>query len=162
MARFSALKASSIGSRDSSLARSRKESCQTLIPNSSISKVLKLKRQSLQVGGQGPNPAYRVYCFKEDRRHNSVLEILQGYRGIIHLDKYGAYQKLAAQKVITWMPCFAHICSKFFESEGTDPPFRAWVLRKIRYLFLRERVAWARSPEERLRIRKEKEAPIID
>lgn len=60
------------------------------------------------------------------------------------------------------MPCFAHIRRKFFASEGTDPLFRAWILRKIRYLFLLERVTWARSPEERLMIRKEKEVPIID
>jgi len=44
----------------------------------------------------------------------------------------------------------------------TDPPFRDWVLRKIRYLFMLERVAWARSPNERMQIRHEKEEPIID
>jgi transposase len=32
----------------------------------------------------------------------------------------------------------------------------------IRYLFMFEKVAWARSPEERLRIRLEKEVPVID
>jgi hypothetical protein len=36
------------------------------------------------------------------------------------------------------------------------------VLRKIRYLYMLERVAWNRSEEERLRIRQEKEGPIID
>jgi hypothetical protein len=46
--------------------------------------------------------------------------------------------------------------------ESGDPPFRKWVLRKIRYLFMLERVAWARSETERLSIRQEKEAPIID
>lgn len=37
------------------------------------------------VGGQGPNPVYRVYCFKEDRQHDRVLEILQEYRGILQM-----------------------------------------------------------------------------
>ena len=36
------------------------------------------------------------------------------------------------------------------------------ILRKIKYLFMLERVAWNRSEEERLRIRQEKEIPIID
>ena len=36
------------------------------------------------------------------------------------------------------------------------------MLRKIRYLFMLERVAWARSEEERLQIRQEKEVPLID
>jgi transposase len=35
-----------------------------------------------------------------------------------------------------------------------------WVL--VRYLFMLEKVAWARSEDERLRIRQEKEIPIID
>lgn len=114
------------------------------------------------VGGKSSNPPYRVYDFREDRRHDNVLDILKNYRGILHSDKYGAYQRLAEQKIITWCPCYGHIRRKFFEAEGSDPPFRDWVLRKIRYLFMLERVAWARSPEERLLIRQEKEVPIID
>ena len=114
------------------------------------------------VGGPESNPAYRIYQFKEDRCHHNVLDILKDYRGGLHSDKYGAYQRLAEGKIITWFPCFSHIRRKFFEAESGDLVFKAWVLRKIRYLFMLERVAWARSPEERLRIRQEKEVPIID
>ena len=85
-----------------------------------------------------------------------------GYRGGLHSDKYDAYLKLAQKKVITWFPCWVHIRRKFFEAESGDLPLRDWVLRKMKYLFMLERVAWARSPEERLKIRQEKEAPIID
>lgn len=114
------------------------------------------------VGGCEANPVYRIYEFKEDRCHDNVLDILQDYRGGLHSDKYAAYQKLAERKVITWFPCFSHIRRKFFEAEAGDPEFRQWVLRKIRYLFMLERVAWVRSAEERLKIRQEKEIPIID
>ncbi len=114
------------------------------------------------VGGQSINPAYRVYDFRTNRCHDNVLDILQKYRGVLHSDKYGAYQKLAEQKVITWCPCWSHIRRKFFDAESGDPGFRDWVLRKIRYLFMLEKVAWARSDEERLQIRQAKEVPIID
>lgn len=114
------------------------------------------------VGGSESNPSYKIYQFKEDRCHDNVLDILKDYRGGLHSDKYGAYQRLAERKIITWFPCYSHIRRKFFDSEAGDPIFKAWVLRKIRYLFMLERVAWARSPEERLRIRQEKEIPIID
>jgi transposase len=114
------------------------------------------------VGGNSSNPAYRVYDFRKDRCHDNVLDILQGYRGGLHSDKFAAYQKLAEKKVITWYPCWVHIRRKFFDAESGDLPLRNWVLRKLRYLFMLERVAWARSPEERLRIRQEKEVPIID
>ena len=114
------------------------------------------------VGGNSSNPAYRVYDFRPDRCHDHVIDILQGYQGNLHSDKYAAYQRLAEKKVITWCPCWVHVRRKFFEADSGDLPFRNWVLRKIRYLFMLERVAWARSPEERLRIRQEKEVPIID
>lgn len=114
------------------------------------------------VGGSEASPVYRIYEFRENRCHDNVLEILKDYRGGLHSDKYAAYQKLAEQKRITWFPCYAHIRRKFFEAESGDPAFRQWVLRKIRYLFMLERVAWARSPEERLKIRQEKEVPIIE
>ena len=114
------------------------------------------------VGGSEADPPYRIYEFKENRCHDNVLDILKDYRGGLHSDKYAAYQRLAERKIITWFPCFSHIRRKFFEAEAGDPIFRQWVLRKIRYLFMLERVAWARSPEERLRIRQEKEVPIID
>ncbi len=55
-----------------------------------------------------------------------------------------------------------HTRRKFFEAEVGDLIFREWVLRKIKYLFMLEKVAWKRSPEERLEIRLEKEIPIID
>ena len=114
------------------------------------------------VGGNDSNPAYRVYDFRDNRCHDNVLDILKEYRGSLHSDKYAAYQKLAEKKVIIWHPCWSHIRRKFFDAESGDPRFRDWVLRKIRYLFMLEKVAWARSPEERLRIRQEKEVPIID
>ena len=59
------------------------------------------------VGGSESNPAYRIYQFKEDRCHSNVLEILKDYHGGLHSDKYGAYQRLAERKVITWFPCYS-------------------------------------------------------
>jgi transposase len=114
------------------------------------------------VGGTEADPPYRIYQFKENRCHDHVLDILKDYHGNLHSDKYAAYQRLAEKKVLTWHPCWSHIRRKFFEAEAGDSTFRQWVLMKIRHLFMLERVAWVRSPEERLRIRHEKEVPIID
>lgn len=113
-------------------------------------------------GGIEKNPPYRVYEFYTDRKHANAEKLLRDYRGIVHSDKYGAYEALANAKKIIWCPCWTHIRRKFFEAESGDPKFRDWVLRKIRYLFMFEKIAWARSEDERLRIRLEKEVPIID
>ena len=114
------------------------------------------------VGGEGPNPPYRVYTFKEDRRHDHVVQMLKGYTGVLHSDKYGAYETLAQSKQIIWCPCWAHIRRKFFEAEGGDPPFREWVLSKIQLLFELEESAWGQPPDERLQVRQSQEVPIID
>ncbi len=113
-------------------------------------------------GGLAKDPPFRIYDFYENRKHSNVINLLNGYGGVLHSDKYGGYEALANKKQFTWCPCWSHIRRKFFEVESGDPEFRDWVLKKIRYLFMFERVAWARSPEERLKIRKEKEEPIID
>ncbi len=114
------------------------------------------------VGGKQANPAYRIYHFRTDRRHIHVEELLKNYQGVLHSDKYGAYEKLANRKQFIWCPCWAHIRRKFFEAEGGDPEFRELVLTKINELFLLERDVWDRSEEKRLQIRAEKEIPIID
>lgn len=114
------------------------------------------------VGGKTVDPPYRIYNFRTDRCHINASDLLKDYHGVVHSDKYGAYVNLANKKQITWCPCWSHIRRKFIEVESGDPKFRQWVLRKIKYLFMFEKVAWARTEEERLRIRQEKEVPIIN
>lgn len=115
------------------------------------------------VGGQNQNPANRIYNFRTDRTHKNASELLKNCsNSFVHSDKYGAYEALASQKLFTWCPCWAHIRRKFFDGMLGDPDFVNLVLRKIRYLFMFERIAWTRSEEERLLIRKNKEVPIIN
>ena len=113
-------------------------------------------------GGRGPSPPYRLYAFRTDRCHHTAEDILKGYEGILHSDKYGAYEKIAKLGKVVWCPCWAHIRRKFFEAESGDPAFRDLVLSKIGELFSYEKAAWGESCEERLRIRKDREEPIID
>lgn len=112
-------------------------------------------------GGPDLASPYSIYHFRTSRAHFHANELLKGYSGFVHSDKYEAYENLAKKGLFKWCPCWSHIRRYFFEAE-TAKELQDWFLRKIRYLFMLERVAWARSPEERLRIRLEKEIPIID
>ena len=114
------------------------------------------------VGGTGNDPPYRIYDFCLNRQYDNAIEKLKNYKGIIHSDKYGAYEKIAKKEDIIWSPCWVHIRRKFIESESGDIKFRNKILRKIKYLFWFEKIAWTRSSKERLQIRKTKEEPIID
>ena len=110
----------------------------------------------------GGDPPYRFFEFSLNRDQEYPLKNPKGYQGVFHSGKYGTYDQLAIQKDIVWCPCFAQACRKLMEAEGGDPALRTRILRKIRYLFMFERVAWNRKPEEGLRIRQEKETPILD
>ena len=113
-------------------------------------------------GGGGGDPPYRFFEFRRNRNHAHPEQTLKGYQGLLHSDKYGAYEKLAEREGILWCPCMAHVRRKFVEAEAGDPEMRRYILRKIRYLFLLERVAWNRNAPERLRIRRELEKPILE
>jgi transposase len=116
----------------------------------------------IYAGGGGGDPPYRFFEFCTSRSHAHVEQTLKDYQGVLHSDKYAAYEKLAKRQDIQWCPCMAHVRRKFVEVEGAEPVLRRRILQQIRYLFMLERVAWARSPKERLRIRQEKEKPILD
>jgi transposase len=113
-------------------------------------------------GGNAGTPAYRIYNFRENRQHHHAEEILKGFHGIVHSDKFGAYETLAHKKQFTWCPCWAHIRRKFFEAEHGDKDFRQMALDKINELFAVEKIAWTVTAEERIKIRKQKAEPIID
>lgn len=115
----------------------------------------------IYAGGGGGDPPYRFFEFCLNRNHDHPIKTLKGYKGVLHSDKYGAYEKLAKNDDIIWCPCMAHVRRKFVEAEGGDPDLRRLILRRIRHLFMLERVAWSRNAEERLRIRCELEKPIL-
>jgi hypothetical protein len=83
-------------------------------------------------GGKERDPPNRVYLFKTDRKHEHALNLLGNYSGTLHSDKYGAYEKLAAEgsenprqanlrnvRICTWhvMRCRGeHTCSSIEET----------------------------------------------
>lgn len=114
------------------------------------------------VGGIGDDPPYRFYAFYEDRKHCHAEELLGSYSGIIHSDKYGAYETYIRGNGNVWCPCWVHIRRKFYEAEMGDPMLRVWVLEQIKQLFAIEEIAWTLPPPERLQLRQAQAVPIID
>lgn len=97
------------------------------------------------VGGVGSDPPYRFYDFYEDRKHSRAEEILGSYSGIIHSDKYGAYETYIRKNGNVWCPCWAHIRRKFYEAEMEIRPFvRGYSSRSNSYL--RSKISLGRFP----------------
>ncbi|OVE81293.1 hypothetical protein BVY04_03525 [bacterium M21] len=111
----------------------------------------------------GKDPPYLVYKFTDGRSYRHPKDFLRNFTGIFHADAFGAYEDLDQDDTeMQWLACWAHARRRHYDATSADPQFRSWILRHIRYLFMFERVAWARSPQERLKIRADKERPIVD
>jgi len=118
-------------------------------------------RMWVYVGG-GVGPPYRVFEFTRDRRKVRPKEFLGNYRGYIHADAYKGYEDLFEIDGIDECACWMHVRRKFIEAEDAPVALRRSILAGIRLLYRYEREARAGSEEDILRIRAEKEAPLID
>ena len=117
---------------------------------------------TVMAGGKSVDPPLRIYRFFTDRKHQTFTDFLEGYKGVFHSDKYGAYEKEAKDKDKTWSPCWSHIRRKFVEAESGDPKFREEVLLDIQRIFEIEQKCKTETPEERVRVRELEALPIID
>lgn len=52
----------------------------------------------VMAGGKGASPRYRTYHFRLNRKHCHIGDLLGKYNGVLHSDKYGAYETLAKEK----------------------------------------------------------------
>lgn len=53
----------------------------------------------VMVGGKSSNPALRIYNFRLDRAYHNAADLLENFQdGVVHSDKYGAYETLANKK----------------------------------------------------------------
>ena len=78
--------------------------------------------------------------------------------------EYRAYVKLDNNENtnIYWSACWCHGRRYFEEVKALDLALRDNILKKIRYLFMFERIAWLSNSEKRLEIRQKHEKPIVD
>jgi len=115
--------------------------------------------------GNHPNaPPYHLYEFSSDRCERHPMSFLKNFSGILHADAYSAYEKMddSDDYRFTWAACWSHARRKFENAQSGDEKFRTAILRKMRGVFMYERVAWNGNSDDRLKIREEKEKPIID
>ena len=112
-----------------------------------------------------PNaPPYTIFEFTEGRSSKYPRSFLKNFEGVIHADAYESYVSIDKNDKfpIRWSACWCHARRYFEEAKAGDRELRNTVLKYMRYLFMFERTAWKQNAETRLKIRLEKEKPIID
>src|SRR6202158_5575666 len=127
-------------------------------------------------GGHVPPAA--LYYASRDRKHEHPVQHLQAFTGILQADAYSGYNELydpsRSQGAITAALCWAHARRQFFEladiaanarrgkNAAAISPVALEAVRRIDVLFDIERGINGLAADERLRIRKERSAPVLD
>jgi len=99
------------------------------------------------------SPEAVFYEIHDSRSEDAASKVLEGYRGIVVADGYGAYAALArASPGFVLVNCWAHVRRKFIEVEENFPVACQQILDLIGELYAVERSVKASTPDERLRL----------
>jgi transposase len=83
-----------------------------------------------------------VFAWRDSRRHDELISLLEGFRGVLQSDAYAAYPNFArAHPGVTWLGCWAHARRHFFEAQAESPKAVQLILRLIARLYALES-AW--------------------
>lgn len=110
----------------------------------------------------GPAPPAALYRYTPDRKGEHPREHLQPFRGILQADGYAGFARLYSDGSIVEAACLAHARRKFWDvHEATKSPLAREALNRIAALYRVEDDIRGRPPEQRLRTRTERTAPLM-
>lgn len=113
----------------------------------------------------GTDPPAIAYSYAPGRGAVHGLKLLEGYRGIVQCDGYGAYKSIASKapgEAITLAFCWTHLRRRFYDiAKGGDAPIASEALERIAALYAIEKTIRGRSADERRRVRQDKSKPLV-
>jgi transposase len=111
----------------------------------------------------GPAPPTAIYLFAPDRKAERPAAHLEHFKGVLHVDGYAGFERLASKEGVVLAACGAHTRRKFYEvSESTGSPIAAEALRRIGELYAVEARIRGQPPTMRLDARRSWSKPVID
>lgn len=129
----------------------------------------------------GVDPPAALFCYSRDRRGEHPRAHLASWSDILQADAYGGYSELYAvgrePGPILEAGCFAHARRKFFELADVEAtarrrsrgerashiyPIALEAVQRIDALFDIERAINGKNPSERLAVRQDLSAPLMD
>jgi transposase len=115
---------------------------------------------------QGGAPPAVAYVYSDDRRHDRPIAHLAGFRGVLQVDAFQGFDRLALERKngeIVLAHCWAHLRRKFYDvQEATGSPIAADALKRIAALYAVEAEIRGRAAEERQRVRQAKSRPLVE
>lgn len=139
----------------------------TLAPGSGSTKTAYLwayARDDRTFGGCGPPMV--AYRFEDSRSGDCVARHLDGYRGILQVDGYAAYNRLArpdrGNDAVTLAGCWSHVRRRFYELHVADSSKLATAtIERMTQLWEVEENARGKEPDVRAAARQETAAAIV-
>ena len=116
---------------------------------------------------RGPAPPAVVYLYAEDRKGRHVDEHLLRFNGVLQVDAYAGYNRLAKRNrpggSVTLAFCLAHARRKFFEiHKASDCPVSLETLQRIAAIYAIEARIRGTSAEHRLQVRQSETQALFD
>ncbi len=115
---------------------------------------------------RGPGHPAAAYAYSEDRRGERPAGHLAGFRGVLQVDGYAGFKRLAGDRAdasVTLAFCWAHMRRPFYEFfMSTQSPLAAEALGRIRELYAIEAEIRGHPAEHRRQVRQDRSRPIAD
>ena len=114
----------------------------------------------------GPGHPAAAYVYSEDRKGARPAGHLAGFRGVLQVDGYAGFKRLAGDRAdgsVSLAFCWVHMRRPFYEFYvSTKSPLAAEVLARIRELYAIETEIRGSPAEHRRRVRQERSRPIVE
>jgi transposase len=111
----------------------------------------------------GVDPPGVAYVYAPDRKADRPIGHLAGFKGILQVDGYAGYGKLAERGDVQLAFCWSHMRRNFYELATPGPaPIASEALKHIAEFYAIEKDIRGRSAEERRLIRQQKGRPLAE
>ncbi len=111
----------------------------------------------------GSDPPGVAYVYAPDRKAERPIIHLDGFKGILQVDGYAGYRRLAERGDVQLAFCWVHVRRNFYKLATPGPaPIASEALQRIAALYAIEKDIRGRSAEERRLARQQKSRPLID
>src|SRR5438067_4722718 len=111
----------------------------------------------------GSDPPGVAYVYAPDRKAERPIAHLKGFKGILQVDGYAGYRKLAEGGDVRLAFCWSHVRRNFYELATPGPsPIASEALEHIAVLYAVEKDIRGRGADERRTVRQQKSRQIVD
>jgi transposase len=114
----------------------------------------------------GPSHPAVAYIYAEDRKNARPAEHLVCFDGVLQVDGYGGFKRLAGERAdqsIRLAFCWAHMRRDFFQFHASiKSPLAAEVLTRVAALYAIEAEIRGQPAEHRRQIRQERSRPMVE